>query len=682
MEESRGSEIDGTRDGSVNPADLGAASPSAVPDEEHSGDEEPDEPLDYESGHWETLADASGFYKDAVRRGDAAAVDYWFAASADEKRRRLLGFWNGTFYDGPLHVAAERGHTDVIRVLLRWADSCGVKGEAVESVDGQGRTPLLCAVASASEEVAAALLNGGANTERRLKLSRPAPGAAWQVGTVLHMAVGRSIGPLTRLLLKHGARTKARDAPDGNTPLHLARTADIARLLLRAGARGNARNRSGETPDAVAEDRHKRIAGLRAMVGEGEDAKTVVALHDGPLYARAGSEDVARAVMDARAVLDLLRAQGTEGVSVYLRLYTNRSRQWCVDAAEGFLRALSSGDGGQVRRWLNDVDLARERTGDLRFGLSLWRRWDNLSALQAAASDGRTEVVLTLLNFGWDVDERRPWCIRTPLFLAVEAGHTQTAALLLERGADPNRRQPRADQREEDRRLPITTALHEAARRGDGPMVRLLLNHGANPDARDWRGDTALHTTRWVAFDADIGPSGVVDALVAAGASLKAVNAVGQIPLAWACSPEARLTEQIMADQIVGQTLGQALIRHHLIQSAQAVADALRCLEVLKASDPEVEWRIGIMLRDVRTKSEDGHKAGHVVLMRPCNNTDWDNLMVVRPKPSDGLLGAAAGAVADLSDCYDNMVLGVRGSAVVQVESLVQSFEGDAQIRY
>lgn len=145
-----------------------------------------------------------------------------------------------------------------------------------------------------------------------------------------------------------------------------------------------------------------------------------------------------------------------------------------------------------------------------------------------------------------------------------------------------------------------------------------------------------------------------------------AVNEFGQIPLAWACSPEARLTEQIMAGQIVGRTLRQTLIGHHMMAYAQSVEDACRCLDGLKASAPEVEWRVGIMLRDVGSKSGDGHRAGDVVLMRPCNNTNWDNLMVVRPKLSDGLLGA--GTVAKASDRYDNMVIGVRGSAVVWID--------------
>ena len=378
-------------------------------------------------------------------------------------------------------------------------------------------------------------------------------------------------------------------------------------------------------------------------------------------------------VAEARAVVDLLAAQ--ELIDGLVR-WARRDRAWCLSVFEGFRAAEAADDGEQVRRWLGEI--GRRRNDILRHPLHTWSRSGGLTPLQAAAADGHASVVRAILDFGWWTDETTPWCVRTPLFLAAKAGHAEIADLLLEHGADPNRRQPRSDQAGKDGRLPITTALHEAVRRGDAPMVRLLLGHGANPDALDWRGDTALHTTTWVTFDADSGPSGVVDALLEAGASLMALNEFGQIPLAWACSPEVRLTEQIMADQIVGQTLRQALIRHHMTAHAQSVEDARRCLEVLKASDPEGEWRVGIMLRDVRTKSGDGHKAGDVVLMRPCHNTNWDNLMVVRPKPSEGLM--EVGAAAKASDRYDNMVLGVRGSAIVQVESLVRSLEGDAQI--
>ena len=631
-----------------------------------------------EDGPWDWLWDADGnSYADAVRTGDVAAVERWFAASADEKRRRLLGFWgNANNPSGPLRVASERGNIGVVRTLLEWADACGLKKEVIDGQEwsgGNGRTALLCSVVAGQENVTALLLDNGADTEKRLKLTQPASGAVWQVGTVLHLAVQNGWNVMVRCLLDHGASHKSKDSPNGNTPLHLARSEGVAKLLLDAGARYGASNRSRETPEQVAVDRLKRVEDLAALLCGTTNGAFVPVGPDERKYARHDHAAVAIDVAEARAVVDLLAAQ--ELIDGLVR-WARRDPAWCLNVFEEFRAAQAADDGEQIRRWLDEI--GRRRNDILRHPLHIWRRSNGLTPLQAAAADGHANVVRAILDFGWWGDETTPWCMRTPLFHAVEAGHTEITVLLLERGADPNERQPRPEMETEGGRLPVTTALHEAAKRGDSPMVRLLLGHGANPDTRDWRGDTALHTTAWVAFDAGDGPSGVADALVEAGASLMAVNEFGQIPLAWACSPEARLTEQIMADQIVGQTLRQALIRHHLIQSAQAVADALRCLEVLKASDPEVEWRVGIMLREVRSKSGDGHKAGDVVLMRPCDNTDWDNLMVVRPKPSDGLLGAAA--VSNASDRYDNMVLGVRGSAVVRIERLVPSPDGGAQI--
>jgi ankyrin repeat protein len=60
-----------------------------------------------------------------------------------------------------------------------------------------------------------------------------------------------------------------------------------------------------------------------------------------------------------------------------------------------------------------------------------------------------------------------------PLHSAAAGGHAAIAALLLERGADP-------DARQEGGFVP----LHSAAARGDQVTARLLLERGADRDAR------------------------------------------------------------------------------------------------------------------------------------------------------------------------------------------------------
>jgi ankyrin repeat protein len=108
-----------------------------------------------------------------------------------------------------------------------------------------------------------------------------------------------------------------------------------------------------------------------------------------------------------------------------------------------------------------------------------------------------------------------------PLHLAAFFGHRETAAALLEAGADVRAvarnseanlainaaaAGPRADRRPEIVQLLITrgaavdgrgspaghTPLHEAAYNGDLPLIRLLLERGADRTARTGEGETAL----------------------------------------------------------------------------------------------------------------------------------------------------------------------------------------------
>lgn len=131
-----------------------------------------------------------------------------------------------------------------------------------------------------------------------------------------------------------------------------------------------------------------------------------------------------------------------------------------------------------------------------------------------AAHDGDTEGLKSMLKRGAVIDLRDGYGM-TALHIAIEAGHRNTAALLMEKGADLNLRDssfgktPLLKAIEHDReeiaqdllkrRVDVDladkngwTPLHRAAERGQMPVVQSLLAHSANVNARTNTGVTPL----------------------------------------------------------------------------------------------------------------------------------------------------------------------------------------------
>jgi len=106
-----------------------------------------------------------------------------------------------------------------------------------------------------------------------------------------------------------------------------------------------------------------------------------------------------------------------------------------------------------------------------------------------------------------------------PLALAVFFGNAETAAALLDAGADVNQ------QSRESMRI---AALHSAcaARRLD--LVQMLLSHGADPNARANAGLTPLHSA------AGSGQVDLATLLLSAGADIHMADDHGRTPLAFA----------------------------------------------------------------------------------------------------------------------------------------------------
>ena len=117
---------------------------------------------------------------------------------------------------------------------------------------------------------------------------------------------------------------------------------------------------------------------------------------------------------------------------------------------------------------------------------SLAHAWspDRATALHFAVFFGQPETAALLVERGADVHAVSPtFGDVTPLHsaAAASANRTELVHLLLEAGADPNARQGAG-----------FTALHEAAQNGDAAVATDLLDRGADPGAATDDGRTAL----------------------------------------------------------------------------------------------------------------------------------------------------------------------------------------------
>lgn len=167
-------------------------------------------------------------------RQAAKAIAFLVERGADANARDALG-------ESPLKLAIRRdlGLDAVARLLAAGASPDGLAHEAA----GRHHAEAIA--------VLEALLGAGARVD-----ARDALGA-----TPLHAAAKHGSSAMVRTLLSHGAEVEATDC-DGDTPLHAAlwlpsltpeRSAQVAAILVAAGADPDRGNRQGKTPRALAE---------------------------------------------------------------------------------------------------------------------------------------------------------------------------------------------------------------------------------------------------------------------------------------------------------------------------------------------------------------------------------------------------------------------------------------------
>ena len=262
-------------------------------------------------------------------------------------------------------------------------------------------------------------------------------------GATLDVHAASGMGRVGRLeqLLDANPQLVSAPGPDGATPLHLARSPDVARLLLERGA-----------------EIDKRCV----------DHKSTPAM-----WAAQGREPVMRFLLRAGAKPDLFQAALLDDVDLAVRILADEP-----DAINAFVRYGQSHPhlgGGDKYVWAlggadTPLEVARQRGSQRVYALLLERSGPEAQLLQAARRED-AGALRALLGAHPGLLSRLPEPDRNRLLCAGPV----SARLLIEAGLDANPRDDHAG----------ATPLHHAAWHGLPDLAAALLDGGADVSIRD-----------------------------------------------------------------------------------------------------------------------------------------------------------------------------------------------------
>ncbi|KAM7367529.1 hypothetical protein PAMP_013820 [Pampus punctatissimus] len=151
----------------------------------------------------------------------------------------------------PLHLAAYKGHIEVVRILLK-------AGCDLDIQDDGEQTALHRAAVVGNSDIISAVIQEGCALDRQDK----------DGNTALHEVSWHGFSQSVKLLVKAGANVHAKNKA-GNTALHLACQnghAQSSRVLLLGGSRPDSKNHTGDTCLHVAA-RYNHVAMIRILLG-------------------------------------------------------------------------------------------------------------------------------------------------------------------------------------------------------------------------------------------------------------------------------------------------------------------------------------------------------------------------------------------------------------------------------
>ncbi|XP_040920959.1 ankyrin repeat domain-containing protein 6b [Toxotes jaculatrix] len=187
----------------------------------------------------------------------------------------------------PLHLAAYKGHIEVVRILLK-------AGCDLDIQDDGEQTALHRAAMVGNSDVISALIQEGCALDRQDK----------DGNTALHEVSWHGFSQSVKLLVKAGANVHAKNKA-GNTALHLACQnghTQSSKVLLLGGSRPDSKNHGGDTCLHVAA-RYNHVAMIRILLGAFSSVSEKNLTGDTPLH-------VAAALNHKKTVRLLLEAGG------------------------------------------------------------------------------------------------------------------------------------------------------------------------------------------------------------------------------------------------------------------------------------------------------------------------------------------------------------------------------------
>ncbi|XP_051526903.1 transient receptor potential cation channel, subfamily N, member 1 [Myxocyprinus asiaticus] len=463
----------------------------------------------------------------------------------------------------PLLLAAEQGHTEVVRVLLQ-------NNARVDVFDEEGKAALHLAAEQGHQDIVDILLSHKAFVNAKTKLGL----------TPLHLSAQSGTSRLVRLLVEtHQASIDALSLRK-QTPLHLAAISgqlDVCNSLLSLNADITATDIHGQTPlHLAAENDHSEVVKLflrhrpelatlanmegatcthiaaakgsvavikellkfnqRGLLTINNKANGLCPLH---LAAAGGHMEVVKVLLEAGASVTLEDVEGM--TAVHLAAKNGHTHILEVLKASVSLKIQSSKTGLtalHVAACFGQVDFVREiltkvpatiRSEFPANSSSSGSKEDVMrqqpltesgyTPLHLAAQSGHENVVRLLLNSpGVQADAETDIQGSTPLHLAAQSGHTAVVGLLLSRSGSLLHLTDRRG----------CTCLHLAAAHGHVSMLRVLLGQGAEINHTDKSGWTPLH------YAAKAGCLEVVSFLVESGASPCVECHAGQTPMQYA----------------------------------------------------------------------------------------------------------------------------------------------------